>query len=236
MNYAIIAAGEGSRMSGGGEIRPKPLVELDGQPMISRLVGILDSLGAEKISVITNPAMPDVAATLRALKPAARLNVIEKSTRGSMESFHALAPDIDAGKPFCLLTADSVFRPEEFSQFIADFEADTDSDGYMAVTTYIADEKPLYVAATSEGDITGFLDNAVPGVRYVSGGIYMLRPAALEILADCAAAGITRMRDFQRALIASGMHLKAWQFTKIIDVDHPSDLAEARRFTSGSDT
>ena len=26
MNYAIIAAGEGSRMSGGGEIRPKPLV------------------------------------------------------------------------------------------------------------------------------------------------------------------------------------------------------------------
>lgn len=235
MNYAIIAAGEGSRLSEGGEIRPKPLVELDGRPMLGRLVNILDSLGAEGISVITNPAMPEVAPTLRAIPTASPLTVIEKTTRGSMESFHALAAGIDRRRPFCLLTVDSVFRPEEFAQFVADFEADPDADGYMAVTTYVADEKPLYVAATPEGDITGFLDHPVPGVRYVSGGIYMLRPSALEILDDCAAEGVRRMRDFQRALVAAGMRLKAWQFTKIIDVDRPADIAEARSFIGANE-
>lgn len=233
MNYAIIAAGQGSRLSNEGEARPKPLVELAGEPMIVRLVGILDRMGAGRISVITNPAMPEVAATLRSLTPRAVLTVMEKSTGGSMESFHALASGIDGSQPFCLMTVDTVFRPEEFAQFIADFEADQDTDGYMAVTTYVADEKPLYVAATPEGDITGFLDCPVPGVRFVSGGIYLLRPSALDILEDCAREGVSRMRDFQRALIASGMRLKAWQFTKIIDVDHPSDLAEAGRFITG---
>lgn len=237
MDYAIIAAGQGSRLGGVGEDRlPKPLVGLGGKAMIERLVGILDSTGAGRISVITNPAMPEVAALLRSLSLSASLQVTEKATGGSMESFSALAPMLDATKPFCLLTVDTVFRPEEFAQFIADFEADEEADGYMAVTTYVADEKPLYIAATPEGDITGFLDHPVPGVRYVSGGIYALRPEALSILADCAESGVSRMRDFQRALVAAGMRLKAWQFTKIIDVDRPADIADAEAFlgmTSG---
>lgn len=235
MDYAIIAAGQGSRLGGEGAPLPKPLVAVGGQPMVSRLVGMLDGMGAESIAIITNPAMPAVGETVRSLKVSAPVRLIEKSTGGSMESFHALAPALNAGRDFCLLTVDTVFAPEEFRRFIEAFESDPDADGYMAVTTYVADEKPLYVAATPEGDITGFLDRAVPGVGYVSGGIYALRPAALEILADCAASGVSRMRDFQRALIASGMRLKAWQFSKIIDVDRPEDLADARRFVGNQD-
>ncbi|MDE6061472.1 MAG: NDP-sugar synthase [Duncaniella sp.] len=233
MDYAIIAAGQGSRLGGEGATLPKPLVTVGGQPMISRLVGQLDSMGAGRICVITNPAMPAVAETVRSLEVSAPVSLVEKSTGGSMESFHALAPTLDPEHDFCLLTVDTVFDPVEFRRFIEAFEADSSSDGYMAVTTYMADEKPLYVAATATDDITGFLDRPVAGVRYVSGGIYALRPAALGILADCAASGVSRMRDFQRALVASGMRLKAWPFTKIIDVDRPEDLAEAGRFVGG---
>ena len=71
-------------------------------------------------------------------------------------------------------------------------------------------------------------------MRYVSGGIYALRPEALSVLADCAASGVSRMRDFQRALVASGLRLKAWQFSKIIDIDRPGDIAEAERFLAES--
>lgn len=230
MNYAIIAAGQGSRLSGEGEALPKPLVTLGGRPMIERPVDILSRTGAESIRVIVNDRMTGVADCLSSLAATYPVSYVVRTTGGSMESFHELAKGLDRTQPFCLMTVDTVFRPEEFAQFISDFEADPEADGYMGVTTYVADEKPLFVAATPEGDITGFLDHPVPDVRYISGGIYALRPGALDILDDCAASGVSRMRDFQRALVAAGMRLKAWEFTKIIDVDHVGDLREARRF------
>jgi len=229
MNFAIIAAGRGERLSREGQPLPKPLVDLDGKPMIGRLIGLLDDAGAESVSVIVNEGMTDVADYISSLRTKAPLILTVKSTAGSMESFSELARSLDRTKPFCLLTVDTVFLPEEFGRFISDFESDTSADGYMAVTTYMADEKPLYVAATPGGDITGFFDRPVPGVSLVSGGIYALRPGALDILDDCTRAGHTRMRDFQRALVAAGMRLKAKVFSKIVDVDHSSDLEEARR-------
>ena len=41
------------------------------------------------------------------------------------------------------------------------------------------------------------------------------------------AAGETRMRDFQRALVAAGMRLRAYNFSRIIDIDHASDIHKA---------
>ena len=41
MHYAIVAAGEGSRMVHEGVALPKPLVELEGKPMIGRLIDLL---------------------------------------------------------------------------------------------------------------------------------------------------------------------------------------------------
>ena len=42
--------------------------------------------------------------------------------------------------------------------------------------------------------------------------------------------GTTRMRDFQRAMIAGGMKLKAYAFDKILDIDHASDIVKAENF------
>lgn len=228
MNYAIIAAGEGSRLAQEGVTLPKPLVRLHGEPMIGRLINTFLSCGAESISVIINESMPEVRTYLESIELPVPLRLTVKSTAGSMQSFHELSRTLDDG-PFCLTTVDTVFSPEEFRRYIRAFEADTEADGYMAVTTYVDDEKPLYVAADTADNITGFLDNAVPGVRYISGGIYALRPQAVEILADCMEAGVTRMRDYQRALVASGQRLKAYPFGKIIDVDHAADIAAAEK-------
>ena len=49
MHYAIIAAGEGSRLVGEGLNVPKPLVDLDGRPMIKRLIDIMMECGAESL-------------------------------------------------------------------------------------------------------------------------------------------------------------------------------------------
>lgn len=38
------------------------------------------------------------------------------------------------------------------------------------------------------------------------------------------AQGMSRMRNFQRQLVADGLRLKAYPFSKILDVDHAGTL------------
>ncbi len=229
MHYAIIAAGEGSRLAQEGVEKPKPLVELNGEPMIMRLMNIFMRCNAESISVIINDFMPEVRHYIDNIEIEAPLNVIVKSTPSSMHSFWELSKVMKPGK-FCLTTVDTIFREEDFAKYIAAFEADTHNDGLWAVTPYIEDEKPLYVDVNRCMNIKAFCDAPFDGAKYVSGGIYAMTDKAFPILNECIEKGISRMRNFQRALIAARMKLKAYSIDKIIDVDHASDIAVAQAF------
>lgn len=229
MHYAIIAAGEGSRLAQEGVAKPKPLVELSGEPMILRLMNIFRRCNAESISVIINDFMPEVREFLDTLSLDVPLNVVVKSTPSSMHSFWELSKVMKSGK-FCLTTVDTIFREEDFARYIAAFEADTRHDGMWAVTPFIEDEKPLYVDVDRRMKIKAFCDKPFEGAKYVSGGIYAMSDKAFPVLNQCIENGISRMRNFQRALIEAGMKLKAFSIDKIIDVDHASDIAVAQDF------
>ena len=116
MNYAIIAAGEGSRLVQEGVALPKPLVHLCGEPMIVRLINIFLRCGAESISIIVNEQMTQVREALEALTLPVPLHLVVKSTPSSMHSFHALSEVLPAGK-FCLTTVDTVFRHMDIKAF-----------------------------------------------------------------------------------------------------------------------
>lgn len=235
MNYAIIAAGEGSRLQQEGVATPKPLVCLDGTPMIERLINIFCRCNAERISVIVNEQMTAVQEYLRALAPKIAdrdviFELIIKSTPSSMHSFYEVSRGFD-GRKFILTTVDTIFREDDFRAYAEAFaNAPADVDGCMAVTRYIDDEKPLYVDVDSDMDIVAFRDENFDGARYISGGIYGLDGKALDVLQRCIDTNVSRMRNFQRALVGAGLHLKAFDMGKIIDVDHPSDIAKAESF------
>lgn len=228
MNYAIIAAGEGSRLAEEGVKLPKPLVKLNGIEMIRRLIDIFAKNEAESISIIVNEEMKAVQEYLKQIELDIPLNIIIKSTPSSMHSFFELREFLHQGK-FCLTTVDTIFKEEDFQQYIKAFIADTNSDGMMAVTDYIDDEKPLYVDVDQDMKIVGFLDSS-DSCKYISGGIYGLTPKAIDTLENCLASGQSRMRNFQRQLVADGLHLKAYPFPKIVDVDHAEDIAKAEAF------
>lgn len=229
MHYAIIAAGEGSRLAQEGVEKPKPLVELNGEPMIMRLMNIFRRCHAESISVIINDFMPDVRTFLDNVTLEVPLNVVVKSTPSSMHSFWELSKVMKPGK-FCLTTVDTIFREDDFARYIAAFEDDDRHDGLWAVTPFIDDEKPLYVDVNRNMSIKAFCDKPFDGVKYVSGGVYAMTHKAFPVLNDCIDRGVSRMRNFQRALIAAGMKLKAYSIDKIIDVDHASDIEVAQAF------
>lgn len=230
MRFAIIAAGEGSRLASEGIKAPKPLIEIQGVPLIERLVRIFARQGADSINIIVNEQQPETLAHIRELQKLFPINVVVKSTPSSMHSLHALS-HLLRGDEFCLTTVDTLFHEEEFAEYIKTFK-ESDGDGIMAVTDYIDDEKPLYVDTDSQLDITAFCDKPTENLRYISGGIYGLTPKALDILDECMAEGIERMRNFQRRLVDGGMRLKAYPFTKIIDIDHAEDIAKAESFIS----
>jgi NDP-sugar pyrophosphorylase family protein len=100
----------------------------------------------------------------------------------------------------------------------------------MAVTSFIDDEKPLYIDVDADNTITAFRDQPWDGVRYISGGVYGLTSPALTVLQNCMNAGVSRMRNYQRALVEAGLKLKAYPFKKIVDVDHAGDIATAKQF------
>ena len=227
MRYAVIAAGEGSRLAQEGMTTPKPLVKIGGECMVDRLVRIFVAAGAKEVCVVCNPSSE---AYIKSRQEAgAPLRGIVRTTPSSMHSMYELMPMLEGDEPFVLTTVDTVFRESEFQDYVAAFEkmvAAGEADGLMGVTTYIDDEKPLYVATDDDLNIRAFLD-ADENPRYVSGGIYGLTPCALATLRRCVDRGESRMRNFQRALLTDGLQLKAYPFTKVIDVDHAGDIAKA---------
>jgi NDP-sugar pyrophosphorylase family protein len=229
MKFAVIAAGQGSRLVAEGVGISKPLLRINGEVMLERLLRIFLVNGAESISIITNEEMTDVRQFLEHVKLPVPLNLVIKTTPDSLHSFYELSSFLQGGK-FCLTTVDTIFTEEEFSSYIHAFREDEVNDALMPVTDYVDDEKPLYVKTDSNLRITGFYDETMPEVRYVSGGIYGFNEKAFSLFERARSEGLSRMRNFQRLMINSGLRVKAYPFSKIIDVDHEQDIRKAEDF------
>ncbi|NDV81856.1 NDP-sugar synthase [Bacteroides sp. 51] len=229
MNYAVIAAGQGSRLVAEGVGVSKPLLHINGERMIERLFRIFINNNAESVSVIINEEMMDVRQYLQSVNLPVPLNLVIKSTPDSLHSFYELSPYLQGGK-FCLTTVDTIFREAEFSDYIRAFRNDRMSDALMGVTDYIDDEKPLYVQTNEDLRITNFLDLPEPGIQYVSGGIYGMNETVLNLFRQAMDEGLSRMRNFQRLMVQTGLEVKAFPFSKIVDVDHETDIRTAEEF------
>ena len=229
MDFAIIAAGEGSRLVQEGIRTPKPLINIQGSPLIERLIRIFLRNEASSICVIVNEEMKEVQDFLKRMQLPVPFQVHVRSTPSSMHSFYELSPYLK-NDSFCLTTVDTIFKEEEFYDYIQAFKHSALWDGFMAVTAFVDDEKPLYVKTDAEEKILGFFDQKEEDCAYVSGGIYCLRRRGISVLEKAISEGMSRMRNYQRRLVSEGLNLKAYPFSKIIDVDHAEDIGKAEEF------
>lgn len=234
MKFAIIAAGDGSRLAQEGVTEPKPLVKVRGERLIDRLIRIFMENNATEIVVICNEQMFDVANHLKMIQAKGLnglpipLRFVVKSTPSSMHSFYELR-DFLRDEPFILTTVDTLFDESEFHDYVLSFQ-DKIAHGtaaLMGVTDYIDDEKPLYVGVDNVMRIKGYYDNAQVDSRFISAGIYGLTASSLDILESCIEKGEGRMRNFQRALVAAGLRMEAYPLTKVFDIDHIEDIRKA---------
>lgn len=233
MNFIVIAAGCGSRLSDEGIAVPKPLVDLDGQPMIGRLLDIFAMAEARRVCVVVNSGNPEVNKYLESRQSfvSYQLDVLTRDTPGSMYTLREAIAAMPVDEPFVATTVDTVFAVRPFMDYVRKWEKENaDYDGLMGVTRYVDDEKPLYIQVTPDMTIKGYYDAPTDRTDCVSAGVYGLRPEVLSIIDRCVAKGATRMRDFQRELVAVGHRLRAFDLGVVIDVDHAADIEAARDF------
>ena len=234
MKFAIIAAGDGSRLAQEGVTEPKPLVKVRGERLIDRLIRIFMGNNATEIVVICNEQMSDVAIHLKMIQDKGLnglpvpLRFVVKSTPSSMHSFYELRNFLH-DDPFILTTVDTIFDESEFHDYVLSFQDKIaqGTDALMGVTDYIDDEKPLYVGVDNVMRINGYYDTPQADSHFISAGIYGLTAPSLNILEACIEKGESRMRNFQRALVAAGLQIEAYPLTKVFDIDHIDDIRKA---------
>ena len=189
---------------------------------------------ATEIVVICNEQMSDVASHLKMIQDKGLnglpvpLRFVVKSTPSSMHSFYELRNFL-RDDPFILTTVDTIFDESEFHDYVLSFQNKIaqGTDALMGVTDYIDDEKPLYVDVDNVMCINGYYDTPQADSRFISAGIYGLTVPSLNILEACIEKGESRMRNFQRALVAAGLQIEAFPLTKVFDIDHIDDIRKA---------
>jgi NDP-sugar pyrophosphorylase family protein len=233
LKAGIIAAGEGSRLKSEGITPPKPLVAVNGIPLIERLIRSYIRFGITEIACIVNEASLEVKRFVESKRFPVPVRFVVKSTPSSMHSLFALAPLLGGG-PFLLSTVDSIFNEDEFGRFLASAADRTSADGILAVTDFVDDENPLYVQVDRQNTIISFGKGEGPGPSYVTGGLYIFSPRIFGEVDSALKGGIERLRNFLGHLIARGFRLEAYPFSKIIDIDHAADIRAAEELLGTS--
>lgn len=230
MQFAIIAAGEGSRLIQEGIKIPKPLIKISGKPMVERIFQLALNAGSKTIHIIINENSSELKEYVELKKSIYPINLVIRSTLSSMHSLYELSGYMKDDS-FCLSTVDSIFDESEFMKFIDYSKQNKNASGVIAVTGFIDDEKPLYVKTDENEYITEFSD-VNNDHELITGGLYYFRPVIYDTLERAVNSGSKHLRNFLKMLILDGHRLKSYKFSKMIDVDHIKDIETAEEFVN----
>ena len=180
MKGGIIAAGIGERLTAGGELTPKPLVPIGGEPMIGRLIRLIAEAGVTFLCCIINGQAQATGEYLLSQPWPLPFTLIRKTTDNSMESLFALAPLLQEA-PFLLCTVDAVFRALTLRRFLAGAAVLPSAEGVLALTRFCDDEKPLRVEIDRDHKICRMGETGDIGHR-VTAGFSRFEPSVFDFV------------------------------------------------------
>jgi NDP-sugar pyrophosphorylase family protein len=224
MKAAIIAAGLGERLAQAVAL-PKPLVPINGEPMIARIIRAAARTGAASVACMVNDLSPAVEDYLRAGGWPAPLEIVVKTTPGSLESLFTLSPLL-VGEPFLLFTVDAVFPFAALEGFFGAARSMDQAYGVLALTSWMDDEKPLWVKTDRSHRIVAMGEAAGP-CDYVTAGFYYLSPRIFSLMGRARQKKLTALRQFLVLLTETGYPIYGLPVSRTIDVDYPEDIEKA---------
>ncbi|MCX6151112.1 MAG: sugar phosphate nucleotidyltransferase [Ignavibacteriales bacterium] len=233
MDLVILGSDQNTYIKAEGLAIPKPLAIINGEYLIERIIKIAYECGVNKVCCIMNSNETELKNFLLSNKFGASISLLIQDTQSSMQSLFSLAHFLSK-EPLCLITANAVFSKVEFSSFIDYSKTHQDANGVIAVTRFIDDKTPIYVAMDEEDTILKFSDSK-DGYGWVSGRIYYFSTGIFEEIDFALKNKVSGLRDFLRHLVSRGYILKGFSFNKIIDIEYIADIAKAESFIKGTE-
>lgn len=172
MRVVILCGGRGTRLNGE---RPKPLIEIGGQPILWHVMSIYAAQGFEEFMLLTGYQGDAVAEWARSAPWRVEWvdTGVDTPTGGRV---HAVRDRLR--ESFCLTYADGLADID-----LAALVARQRGSGALATMTVVRPELPFGIAMLDEGRVTGFREKP-RAEQWVNGGFLVLEPGALAYLSE----------------------------------------------------
>ncbi len=182
----VLAAGYGERLRPLTDVTPKPLLPVWGEPMLERILKMLEDWGVEEIAVNAHHLSEQIVAYCQARKGKAKLHVsVETEILGTGGAMVPLKEFFE-NEPFWRVNGDLVI--EELDPKLV-LEAFARSGGFGAC--WLTEAGPRTVEADNEGRICNWHseDAGAPGT-YTYTGLALLSPAIFDYLPSAGASSL----------------------------------------------
>jgi len=230
----ILAGGKGTRLASRLAGKPKPLVDVDGVPLLQRQIEALVAHGVDDVIVLVNHAADQIADFLAGLDLPVRVSLIDDGDpRGTAGATLACLARLD--ERFLVIYGDTLFDLD-----IGHIVAAHAASGAEATLLLHPNDHPAdsdLVEIDGEGWITGFHAYPHPEGAWlrnlVNAAFYVVERRALEPWADRMPIG-DFAKDLFPAMVAAGVRLRGQvSFEYIKDIGTPARLDKAERHLRG---
>jgi NDP-sugar pyrophosphorylase family protein len=219
----VMAAGEGTRLRPLTERWPKPVLPIDGRPVLAVLLHDLAAAGLRHVWVVTGYLAEQVE-KLAGDGAAFGLEVRFVRQPGVLGSADAVRRALEGGAraPVLVSAADTVYTRGDVARFAAEFD-DSDAAGAVAVRTDPPPGLDRQAVRRNGARIESLRDDD-PQNPWSAAPLWGLGPAVVERL--CLDSPPYELEHAFQAAIGSGATVIAVEIGKTRDLTYPLDLVE----------
>jgi NDP-sugar pyrophosphorylase family protein len=223
MDAVVMAAGEGTRLRPLTERWPKPILPIDGRPVLAVLLREFSSAAFQRVWVVTGHLAEQVE-LLAGDGSAFGLELRFVRQPGVLGSADAVQRALAAGAetPLLVSAADTVFRRGDIARFAAEF-AESGAAGAVAVRTE-PPPGPGRPAVRRNGARIEALQDEEPGNPWSAAPLWGLGPAVAERL--CQDDPPYELGHAFQSAIGAGETVIAVEIGKTRDLTYPLDLVQ----------
>jgi UDP-N-acetylglucosamine diphosphorylase / glucose-1-phosphate thymidylyltransferase / UDP-N-acetylgalactosamine diphosphorylase / glucosamine-1-phosphate N-acetyltransferase / galactosamine-1-phosphate N-acetyltransferase len=221
MDAVVMAAGEGSRLRPLTERWPKPILPIDGRPVIATLLRELAAAGLDRVVVVTGHLAEQVEELVGDGSGFA-LDVRYVRQPGVLGSADAVSRALAAGAepPFLVTAADTVYTTGDVRRFV---EASAGADGALAYRLEPAPDPPHRGAVrVVDGRVERVVDDDPTDPRSAA-PLWLLGPALVRFL-DGLSGPPYELKDALQRGIDAGLEVRGIEIGRTRDLTYPGDL------------
>jgi NDP-sugar pyrophosphorylase family protein len=225
MEAVVMAAGEGTRLRPLTEQWPKPILPIDGRPVIATLLRELAAAGCARVVVVTGHLHEQVE---ELIGDGSGFGLVLRIVRqpGVLGSADTVVRGLGAGAepPLLVVAADTVFSPGDLRRFAEAFLA----SGAAGAIAARRDPAPVPAHRDAVRIVNGLVEKLIdddPTNPLGSAPLWALGPALVPFLEGLSGPPFELAEAFERAL-ASHVHVAGIEIGRTRDLTHPADVVK----------